>query len=149
MNGLLFIMKKLILIISAFLVSSTTAHATPNWVQIQEKQYIDINSIQKENYLGVDNLYSFWTKALNDNSRIWIALQTYNKSKLWFMLNKSYIDCINKRFATKEVLVYDINGNSVYTNWFPTIPDSLLKFQRIAPGTVVELVYDYICTGQI
>lgn len=80
---------------------------------------------------------------------MWIALETYNKSKLWFILNQYYIDCINKRLAVKEALAYDINGNSVYNNRFATIPDSLLEFQRIAPGTVGELVYDYICTGQI
>lgn len=141
--------RNLLFTIVIFLLTSLLpTFAAPNWVQIHEKQYIDVNSIRKENYLSFDNsnYYSIWIKQLNDNSDVWLSLESYYKSKLWYTLNQYYFDCNNKRVAVKSTIAYDIKGSPIF-NSQSTISDAFLQFNGIAPATVAELGYNFACNG--
>lgn len=78
------IWNKLNLLVIGLIISILLTFATPNWVQIDKKMYIDTNSIRKENYLNSSygNYYSMWIKTLNDGSKIFLDNENYYKSKI-------------------------------------------------------------------
>lgn len=142
------IRNKLNLLVIGLIISILPTFAAPNWVQIDNKTYIDTNSIRQENYLGLGygNYYSIWTKWLNDGSKKFLDLESFYKSKIWFTSRQAYFDCKNKRVAEKSFVTYDLEGNVIENN---TINDYNLSFSNIVPGTIGDIIYDYVCTGKI
>lgn len=141
------IRNKLNLLVIGSIISILPTFAAPNWVQIDNNKYIDTNSIRQENYLGLDygNYYSLWVKWLNDGSNFFLVTENYYKTKIWYSLLQSYVDCKNKRFTSKSYIIYDLKENPVQST---TLNDYNLSFDNIAPGTVGDVMYNYVCTGR-
>ncbi len=141
------IWNKLNLLVIGLIISILPTFATPNWVQIDKKMYIDTNSIRKENYLNSSygNYYSMWIKTLNDGSKIFLDNENYYKSKIWYILMQGYFDCTNKKFTVKTGITYDLRS-SVLGNI--EVNDYQLSFSSVVPGTRSEIWYDYACTGR-
>lgn len=135
--------KKFILLILFLLVSLLPTIANPNWVQVDDKIYVDTNSLRKENY---GNYYSLWTKNLNNGSKFFLDSENYNNKKIGYSLIQGYYDCNSKRSALKSVVDYDLTG--VIAIWSHTYEDYNLLYESIAPGTVGEALYNYACTGK-
>ena len=141
------IRNKLNLLVIGLIISILPVFATPNWVQIDNKKYIDTNSLRKENYSNsnYNNYYSIWVKFLNDGSKNFSDLESLYKSKIWYYLSQHYYDCGNKRSAVKSWIIYDLKGNVVGSE---TVDDYNLTFHSIAPGTIGNAMYDYVCSGR-
>ena len=141
------IWNKLNLLVIGLIISILPTFATPNWVQIDKKMYIDTNSIRKENYLNSSygNYYSLWAKWLNDGSKNFLDDENYYKTKMWFRLIQYYYDCNNKTLALKSGVFYDLKGNPIQ---YTTLKDYNLSFISIVPGSIGDKMYDYVCTGR-
>ena len=123
-------MKKILILIVFLFVGILKAY-TANWVEIDEKIYTDTSSIEKYNVIGRNNVYSIWTKHLNDNSDFFKDNEKHFGKKIWYFLNMSLIDCNNKEFAVKSAWAYDIKGKVIYSEtenfnveWLPIVPQS-------------------------
>ncbi len=141
------IWNKLNLLVIGLIISILPTFATPNWVQIDNKEYIDTNSIRQENYLGLGygNYYSLWTKWLNDGSKFFLDAESYYKTKMWYRLSQYYYDCNNKTFVAKSGVFYDLKGKPIQ---YTTLEDYNLSFISVVPGTRSEILYNYACTGR-
>lgn len=143
------IWNKLNLLVIGLIISILPTFAVSNWVRIDNKTYIDTNSLRKENYSNsnYNSYYSIWLKKFNDDSKSFKAIDSYYQSKVWYMLYQHYIDCNNKRTAVKSIIFYDLGGNNLGNSI--NIKDYNLEFSNVAPGTLAEFEYDYVCTGEI
>ena len=141
------IRNKLNLLVIVLIISILPTFAAPNWVQIDNKEYIDTNSIRQENYLGLGygNYYSLWAKWLNDGSKFFLDAESYYKTKMWYRLSQYYYDCSNKTFVAKSGVFYDLKGNPIQ---YTTLEDYNLSFISVVPGTIGDKMYDYVCTGR-
>lgn len=143
------IWNRLNLLVIGLIISILPTFAVSNWVQIDNNTYIDTNSLRKENYSNsnYNSYYSIWLKKFNDDSKSFKAIDSYYQSKVWYMLYQHYIDCNNKRTAVKSIIFYDLGGNSLENSI--NIKDYNLEFSNVAPGTLAEFEYNYVCTGGI
>lgn len=141
------IWNKLNLLVIGLIISILPTFAVSNWAQIDNYTYIDTNSLRKENYSNsnYNNYYSIWSKKLNNGSKPFLDMESFYNSKILFSLEQLYFDCKNKRLALKCYISYDLVGNVVVDN---TIMDYNLLFTNIAPETIGEKIYDYVCTGR-
>lgn len=139
--------KKLLILILFLLISILPTIANPNWVQVDDKSYIDTNSLKNEIYQNSNygNYYSLWVKSLNNGSKTFLKLEKYYNSKIWYELAQVYIDCYNKRIAWKSYIEYDLQSEVIEMK---TLHDYEVEFNSIAPGTNAEFMYNYACTGK-
>lgn len=130
-------MKKFI--IFCLLFSTFLPVLAADWVQVYEKAYIDRESITYFNDYR-DRHVSFWLKSLNDKSKIYIDLEKYSKSKVWYDKTLWDVNCTQKEIAIKETIAYDLNHNVVYSN--DPLGDN---WRKIVPDTIGEFYYDLFC----
>lgn len=129
-------MKKILIILLLTIATILPTFAT-NWVQVGEKQYIDIDTI--EPYIddyghAVPNQYLFWRKTLN-NGNFKMLEKTLNK-KIWYSLSKCVIDVSRKTWAIKFFVVYDLKDKAITQNEYNGV---LMDWQSIIPNTVGDL----------
>lgn len=71
--------------------------------------------------------------------------ESYYKTKIWYILMQGYVDCNNKTITSKSYFIYDEKENLVQKT---TLKDYNLSFDSIAPGTIGDLMYGFVCTGR-
>lgn len=136
-------MKKVFLIIAIAIFSLQPVFGV-NWVQIDDKRYVDLDSVQKFN----DSInykikgYTFWEKYLNDKSSIFIDAEKIYGKKIWYSLNNVVIDCENKKVALRSYIDYDLSKNVLGNH---TYEDILLNWNIIAPESIGDVHYNLIC----
>lgn len=136
-------MKNVFLIIAIAIFSLQPVFGV-NWVQIDDKRYIDLDSLQKFN----DSInykikgYTFWEKYLNDKSSIFIDAEKIYGKKIWYSLNNVVIDCENKKIALRSYIDYDLSKKVLGSH---TYEDILLNWSIIAPETIGDVQYNLIC----
>lgn len=132
-------MKKVLLILCLFLI--LPAYST-TWVQIQDKNYFDKDSldyyITDGNYIQY-NQKTFWVKYLNDNSQMFKKFEKLHKTKIWYSLDKYIINFSNKTLAIKSYALYDLKGEVISSY---TLPDYSLEWNSIVPNSYGEMLYE-------
>lgn len=135
-------MKKNIIII--FLLFTMLPAFASDWVQISEKDYMDLASIDKYNAIGLyrdDILYTAWIKSLNDKSQFWINLEKMLNKKLWYSMSQYVVNCSRKEVATKHSALYDTKDAYIYDK------ELYLKWESIVPDTNGEYLYSLVCSA--
>ena len=114
-----------------------------NWVQIDEKMYLDASSLDVYNYgLNYNNhrIYSIWAKVLNNGNEIWKSREKQSSKKLWYDKVLYITNCSNRQIAIKSILTYDIKENLVEFD-----ESNYIEWTSVAPETTGELVYTLVC----
>lgn len=134
-------MKKILLTLGLLTITVLPVLAA-NWVILNptEALYLDTTSISKYNFYGRNNIYSMWTKNLNNNSHSDLKSTTSFNSFMGMHL----IDCNTKETTIKSGTWYDSNGQNIQSI---TIDNYQLKWEPIIPGSVGEAMYNYACGG--
>ena len=134
-------MKKNIIII--FLLFTMLPAFASDWVQISEKDYMDLSSINEYNAIGLyadDVLYSVWIKNLNDKSEFWTNLEKMLNKKLWYSMSQHVVNCSRREIATKHSALYDTKNNSIYDK------ELYLEWGSVVPDTNGEYLYSLVCS---
>ncbi len=135
-------MKKNIIII--FLLFTMLPAFASDWVQISEKDYMDLSSINEYNTIGLyadDVLYSVWIKNLNDKSEFWTNLEKMLNKKLWYSMSQHVVNCSRREIATKHSALYDTKNNSIYDK------ELYLEWGSVVPDTNGEYLYSLVCSA--
>lgn len=136
-------MKKILVLL--FFLLFTLPVCAANWKQIDDKKYVDLDSIEKytDRYDSRKNeIYSFWIKSLNDKSSLFTDLEKQYNKKIWYQMTRNLVDCKNKTISLKSITTYDLNGYTIET--FET-PDYSIKWTSIVPDSIGEGYYYGIC----
>lgn len=139
-------MKKVFFSVFLSIIMAAPVFAA-DWVQIDEKRYLDDSSLSKYNYnLNFDNdkIYSIWSKFLNDGTQIWKELEKIIGKKLWYDKTLWVVNCTKKELAIKKSVYYDLKGNVADNS-----DDSYLDWSSVTPETLGETIYLYVCGGGI
>lgn len=114
-----------------------------DWVQIAEKQYLDVSSITPYNYdlnFNNDRLYSIWQKNLNNGTENWEEIEKNIGKKIWYYKYLQVVNCSKKEIAVRSIILYDLKENAVFSNdYYP------LEWQSVAPDTIGEGIYTDVC----
>lgn len=142
-------MKKFLVIFSLLVLSITPALAS-NWVVISKdkKTFLDLDSITpyQGNYLYFrqNNMYSMWTKTLNNEDKEFKNAEKLTGEKIWYMKTHNLIDCSRKEIAIKSFIYYNLNEKPIHNPH--TYSDQLLIWDSIIPESVGEMLYNYACS---
>ena len=109
-----------------------------NWVQYDEKEYLDTESINRESYSKYINTYSVWTKTLNDGSEDFKNLENTFKKKIWYIMDKQTFDCDKRTIRHDDMVFYDLQKNVIYM--FQPYQTS-----SVIPESNGEALYNYVC----
>lgn len=128
-------MRKFIVFILLLLVSLYPCYAE-DWSKLTDKKYVMIDSVKTTN----NNAYIYlWNKHLNDKSKMFTDFENLYKSKVWYILDYTQVDCQNKKYYIQEIIVYGLKGNILGSN------SKLSQEFRITPGSYGDLFYLGIC----
>ncbi|MBR6099436.1 hypothetical protein IKP85_06785 [bacterium] len=116
-------MKKILILILLLFV--TTPVFAAQWLELFEKKYIDIESIDvNENY----KIVKFWTKNLRKDPKEKFPNYMGKMTDYWYSMNRWNIDCINQKSRIETYTVYDLKQNIIYSDnnvdWNPIIPET-------------------------
>lgn len=126
---------KVLLTLAAACLSSAVQAAA--WVEIA-KGPDSVLSIDLSSFALHDGMAMIWRKLEFSSPH------TLNGTLFQFRSEKnlSILNCAAKTVANKEEVFYDMNGN-VITAF--TIPNNHLFFSEIAPDSVAEIEYNFVC----
>lgn len=131
-------MKKFIIALFTFLLFQNCCLAA-EWLELYSKNYVDIKTLKRPS--PYNNYYAtFWIKSLNDKGNYFIKQEKIFKTPIWYQLEQWTIDCIKRKYALIDIIVYDTK-NSIIDN-FST---QEAYWQTIPPGTVSEDYYKLFC----
>ena len=138
-------MKRLIFLLFLMIIMLPAFSAT--WQQIDNKRYIDIDSIEtyKTKYdFEKSVIYSFWIKSLNNKSNYFNDIEKkYNKT-VWYDVTRTLINCSDKTITTKSFVFYDLNSHVITSH---EVPGYSLDWESIVPDSIGEEYYYNICTN--
>jgi hypothetical protein len=123
------IMKKfLVFLLFCFMLPCSAS----NWLEMFEKKYIDLESIQLD---YKNNQITFWLKSLRKD-----ATEKFEGMEFWYTLDQFTIDCSQKRASLNVLMVYDLKQKLIFSNEW-----EYKDWQTIAPDTYIEGYYRYFC----
>lgn len=139
-------MKNFIVLLFLLTISMLQVQAS-NWIQVDDKMYMDVDSIEffvsDGQYNKRNNQYSFWVKSLNDGSDNYKQLEKHFNKKVWYSLSKYVVDINTQKIAQKTSVLYAVNEKQpldLYEEQF----DTLLRWQTIVPNSVGELMFNIV-----
>lgn len=131
-------MKKFLILLGIFCI--TLPVSAINWFKVDEKNYIDFDSLLHIPPMYLDNLefrgreWEFWVKRLNNND-----IPNYNGQRVWFIMAKNHINCSNRYSNILSLNVYNLKGQVINTY------DGNLGKSAIIPGTYMDFYYQLFC----
>ena len=137
------IRTKEILLILVFVIALPVCASS--WKQIDEKQYVDIDSIElyEDKYASNNGIkYSFWIKSLNNKSKAFLDDEKYYNKKIWYKMVRMLVDCKNKTLAIKAFAIYGLKGQ-VLDGY--EVPEYEIQWTSIIPDSVGENYYYGVC----
>lgn len=127
-------MKKVFIIFLLMFLSMPVFAA--EWVELFEKKYIDIESIDvNKNY----KIVKFWTKNLRKDPKEKFPNYMGKMVDYWFTMDYWNIDCANKKSRIVSYNVYDLNQKIIYSD------DKNLDWNNIIPETYADGYYRFFC----
>lgn len=125
-------MRKVLLIILCLILVSLSANAA-QWIEIFEKQYVDMSSIEITPKI---NNIQFWVKALRKDPK---EVFPVTNKPYWYTVNKWSMNCNSKTERIEAMAVYDLQGKVVYSdNYKP-------EWNEIIPDTYADGYYRLFC----
>lgn len=137
-------MKKLFLICTIMFFAIQPVFSA-NWKQFIEKSYIDIDSIKPNiDILGepIPSEYTYWTKELNDGREYFTDMEKYYNKKVWYVLNKEFVNCNKKTMGLQARIIYDLKAQPINSLEISSYEQ---KANSVVPDSVGELLYNIIC----
>ena len=139
-------MKNFIVLLFLLTISMLQVQAT-NWIQVDDKMYMDVDSIEffvsDGQYNKRNNQYSFWVKSLNDGSDNYKQLEKHFNKKVWYSLSKYVVDINTQKIAQKTSVLYAVNEKQPLDSYEEQF-DTLLRWQTIVPNSVGELMFNIV-----
>ena len=139
-------MKNFIVLLFLLTFSMLQVQAT-NWIQVDDKMYMDVDSIEffvsDGQYNKRNNQYSFWVKSLNDGSDNYKQLEKHFNKKVWYSLSKYVVDINTQKIAQKTSVLYAVNEKQPLDSYEEQF-DTLLRWQTIVPNSVGELMFNIV-----
>lgn len=139
-------MKNLIILLFLIVFSIIQVQAT-NWIEIDNKMYMDVDSVEPfvsdRPYNTRNNQYSFWIKSLNDGSDSYKQLEKHFNKRVWYSLSKYVVDLNTQKIAQKTSVLYAVNEKQPLDSYEEQF-DSLLQWQTIVPNSVGELMFNIV-----
>ena len=137
-------MKKLFFLIVFLFIGILTVYAA-NWVEVDIKKYADVSSIAKYNDIyGKNNVYSIWTKDLNDGSDIFKDIEKTLGKQIWYTLTMRLFDCDNKTISAKSYVDYDLKDNVIDSYTY-----SYIEWRPVVPNSYGEALYQGVCAYKV
>jgi hypothetical protein len=130
-------MKKFIIALFTLLLFQNCCFSA-EWIELYSKTYVDIETFKKPSQHN--NYATFWIKSLNDKSNYFIKQEKEFKSSIWYQLEQWDIDCSNRKYNLKELIIYDTKGSII-----DSFSRTDYNWQAIPPGTVSEVYYKLFC----
>ena len=139
-------MKNFIVLLFLLTFSMLQVQAA-NWIQVDDKMYMDVDSIEyfvsDGQYNQRNNQYSFWVKSLNDGSDNYKQLEKHFNKKVWYSLSKYVVDINTQKIAQKTSVLYAVNEKQPLDSYEEQF-DTLLRWQTIVPNSVGELMFNIV-----
>lgn len=139
-------MKNFIALLFLLAFSMLQVQAT-NWMQVDDKMYMDMDSIEffvpDRQYNKRNNQYSFWVKSLNDGSDNYKQLEKHFNKKVWYFLSKYIVDINTQKIAQKTSVLYAVDEKQPLDSYEEQF-DSLLQWHTIVPNSVGELMFNIV-----
>ena len=139
-------MKNFIVLLFLLTFSMLQVQAA-NWIQVDDKMYMDVDSIEyfvsDGQYNQRNNQYSFWVKSLNDGSDNYKQLEKHFNKKVWYSLSKYVVDINTQKIAQKTSVLYAVNEKQPLDSYEEQF-DTLLCWQTIVPNSVGELMFNIV-----
>lgn len=135
--------KNFLFILFAFFMLWLNTQAT-TWIKIDDNEYIDKDNISyyvNDNSQMNFNTKIFWYKYDNNNSKLFKDLEKDAKRKISYALFQYIIDTNQKKIATKSLIFYDKQGDSVLNH---TYKDFELDWDTIVPNSKADLWYELV-----
>lgn len=136
-------MKNLFLLLLLLLFALPVCAA--NWKQIDDKEYVDLDSIEQYNEiynLRSSNVQSFWIKSLNDKSSYFTDLEKRLDKKVWYNMTRYLVNCTNKTIGLKSITTYDLKGQTL-ENY--EVSNYLIEWSSVVPDSRGEGYYYGVC----
>lgn len=125
-------MKKILYLF--ILLFITLPAFSAEWIEIFEKQYVDMSSIAVN--LKTDNI-EFWVKSLRKDPKEVCPL---TNKPYWYSMNKWSMNCHNRTERIEAMAVYDLQGKLIYSdNYKP-------EWNEIIPDTYADGYYRLFCS---
>lgn len=135
--------KNFLFILFTFFMLCLNTQAT-TWIKIDDNEYIDkdnisyyVNDYSQMNF----NAKIFWYKYDNNNNKLFKDLEKDAKRKISYALLQYIIDTNQKKIATKSIIFYDKQGDSVLNY---TYKDFELDWDTIVPNSKADLWYELV-----
>lgn len=130
-------LNKITIICLSFLllILSPSSSYSSQWVEVGNKEFVDISSIKIDNQTGY--VY-YWNKLLTYEKKI-IKGKPY-----WFQLTYSVSDCINNKNTLAAFTWYDTTGSVIETHDF-SASYYLNDFTNIVPDSRWEVIHNWVC----
>lgn len=129
-------MKKIFL--GLCLLSVCLCAQAASWEKITDKIYLDISGITPDAKLG--NVYSFWTKELNDGTADFIISEKTHSQKVWYDLVRYSIDCSNHKIRLDDIVVYGLQNNMLSSTSLPSD-----QWHTIPPESIAQDYMTLVC----
>ncbi len=125
-----------------------------SWLQLKEKTYIDLDSIDYyiDDYDNVNyNQKTFWMKNLNDKSEYFKELEKIAGTKIWYIIDKTVINLHSKKIALVSSTAYNLDNEAIDSfsrnkyelSWHDIIPDSFgeMLYEIVKDPKPFEKIY--------
>lgn len=126
------------IIISLIVMGFGLCAYAANWTKITDKIYLDVSGIMP--IPNQSNVYSFWTKELNDGNQDFVLAEKTYSQKIWYDLVRYSVDCSSRKIKMNDVLVYGLNNNLIATD--SSLGDS---WHTVPPDSIVEDYLELVC----
>lgn len=126
------------IIISLVVVAVGLCAYAANWTKITDKIYLDVSGIMP--VPNQSNVYSFWTKELNDGNQDFVLAEKSYSQKIWYDLVRYSVDCSSRKIKMNDVLVYGLKNNLIATD--SSLGDS---WHTVPPDSIVEDYLELVC----
>ena len=122
-------MKKLLITFLLFALLPLANAA--QWVEIFEKQYVDLTTIEVNTKTGIVN---FWVKALRKDPS-----DKFGGLDYWYTMDKWALNCSTKKSKIEAIAIYDLKQKLIFSN------ESFTQWDSIIPETYADGYYRLFC----
>lgn len=132
-------MKRFIIALLIGIILSLSQVLASNWVEIDSKLYVDVDSISIQTDINNDTIVSFWLKRLNNQDSIMKRWEKKYNQKIWYDKTYQSLNINNMTIKYNEWLIYNLKQEVIDSMNF----DSMSIWHRIVPDTKAEAIYEF------
>lgn len=128
-------MKKILFVLFLLIVFISPVFAA-NWVEIFEKKYIDMSSLEPDYN---SNTIMFWVKNLRKDPNDTFPNFEGKNVPYWYSMAQWQLDCTNKKSQIHAYAIYDLKQEVIFST------EHLSDWGTIIPETYADGYYRLFC----